>query len=115
MKRHLIPVLLVVILLGSGCTKETVTPASTPAYMNTVTITGFDARKCACCGGYIGNFRGDTTHRIAPDSLSFLLDNSATELGVDATTTAFPFKLNVDWQEQTPCAGRKVKITKVYR
>jgi hypothetical protein len=105
-------ILFVVVLLS--CTKQNPTPTST-SYMNTITFTGYDARKCMCCGGLIGNFRGDTTSRIVPDSLSFLVVNQSDELGIDNRDMRFPFSLNVDWEEQSACAGRRIKITKVYR
>lgn len=105
-----------------GCRNEAIEPdpskkdPNKKEYMNTVTITGYDLRMCACCGGFIGNFKGDTNTVHAPGAENYLIDNTPEELGLHVADVRFPFTLNVDWEQSTKCTNeRRIRFTKVYR
>lgn len=86
----------------ASCKKES-------ASLKKAVITGYDPRKCACCGGLMINFN-EKTERF-PDSF-FLISNASFELGI-TSTTSFPVYCSVDTIQLKKCyAGTYVEITK---
>jgi hypothetical protein len=80
-------------------------------YMADAIITGVDMRACACCGGFMITFDGET-HPYTGDYK--LVDNNA-DLGVTSTDT-FPIYVKVDWQPiPDKCSGNYIKITRIKR
>jgi hypothetical protein len=75
-------------------------------------ITGFDMRLCACCGGLMINFEGDTTFN---SNNYYLIINKPEEFGI-TYDSKFPIYVNVDW-EKVPggCFDRVIKIIKLER
>jgi hypothetical protein len=75
-------------------------------------ITGFDMRYCACCGGLVINFEGDTSFN---SNNYYLIVNKPEEFGI-TYDSKFPIYVNVDW-EKVPngCLGREIKINKLVR
>jgi len=102
-----VPVILVVViaiatLTNLGCKKG-------KTYMNTAVITGFDLRTCACCGGLLLNFNGDT-HSY--EGNYFLVSNTPSQLGITDSTT-FPVYMQVDWVKDTlACLSNTITITR---
>ena len=121
MKTFLLIAVLTIAGLNS-CRNETLEPDPTKKdpnkkeYMNTITITGYDLRMCACCGGYIGNFVGDTNTKHTTNVEQYLIDNSPEELGLHVADVRFPFTLNVDWEKSTTCTTfNRIRFTKIYK
>ncbi len=95
MKRLLI--LSVILFSLAGCKKE-------PCYQSKGIITGFDYRKCMCCGGWFIEIE-DSTWRFdqVPEGSTVNLDS------VD-----FPFKVYLDWKEKDPkCLGDEIVVTRM--
>jgi len=120
MKTLLLALLTVAVL--SSCREETIEPDTSKKdpnkteYMNTITITGYDLRMCACCGGFIGNFKGDTNTFHARGADDYLINNTPEELGLHVADIRFPFTLNVDWEQKQECTSeRRIHLTKVYK
>jgi hypothetical protein len=75
-------------------------------------ITGFDKRLCACCGGLVINFEGDTSFN---SSNYYLVINKPEEFGI-AYDSQFPIYVNVDWEKISDgCLGKEIKINKLER
>jgi hypothetical protein len=80
--RFVFPISLAVLILS--CTYF----RAEPEYLNDAVITGFDGRKCMCCGGLIINFN----HEIKSYAGEFyLLENLPSEMGID-DSTKFPMR-----------------------
>lgn len=62
-------------------------------------ITGYDPRMCACCGGLMINFDGQTDPGFSTDY--YLIKNDPASLGITANTI-FPVHANVTWTLETP-------------
>jgi len=100
MKKYLIAIVIVSIL-GNSCNKEL-----SPDY-NAI-ITGFDLRKCACCGGLMITFNGETT----PNAGDFkLISNNPADLGISANDK-FPMHVYVEWKPGTSDYCDHIIITK---
>lgn len=103
--RILLSILVVVLVFGFIQCTESDPPPAGDGYQATATFTGQDFRKCACCGGLIVNFRGDTVQRMSPDSLSYLVLNQPDSIGLNNDSLRFPFHMRVDYQvDSFPCA-----------
>ena len=90
------------ILLISACNK----PKTIPKLQDAV-ITGFDYRKCACCGGLVINFQNRTN---SYEGEFRLISNDPAEFGI-TDSTAFPVYMKVRWEhDMTRCSGNYIKI-----
>jgi hypothetical protein len=76
--------------------------------MSKAVITGFDTRKCACCGGLMVNFEGETTPYQGD---FYVLTNTPSQMGIDSSTV-FPVFIKANWINTGNCGGRIVTITK---
>ena len=72
-------------------------------------ITGYDAKMCACCGGLMINFNGETQ----PYKGDFkLIDNSA-DFDIKSYNT-FPVYVKVNCtSEPNKCFGNYIKVTRL--
>ena len=99
----LLGLLTALLLLTSACKKA-------PEPLADAVITGQDQRYCACCGGLMINFTGETR----PYTGDFkLIDNSA-DVGI-SPTEVFPLYVKVDYVDLTKCGGNSIKVTKLVR
>lgn len=75
-------------------------------------IAGFDKRFCACCGGLVINFEGDTT---LYSNNYYLIINKPEEFGI-ANDSQFPIYVKVDWEKvSNGCLNNEIKINKLER
>lgn len=97
---------LMAILLAStlllSCKKE-------KPYMNNGVITGVDNRYCACCGGLMISFTGETIPYMGDFSL---IDNPAIT-GI-SSTDKFPVYVKVDWKQASDACNR-ITVTRIAR
>jgi hypothetical protein len=100
MKKRLIIILIIFFVASTSCQKEIM-----PDY-NAV-ITGFDLRKCACCGGLMINFNGETKPYVGDFKL---IDNFA-DLSI-SENDKFPIYAKVEWKPDTANVCNHIIITK---
>ena len=92
-------------LRSSSCKKESVTGTN-------AVITGFDARACPCCGGFMINFDGETQPYKGN---FFLIDNTAAALKISETEN-FPINVKVDTaKSDKTCGNNFIHILKLER
>ena len=94
-------IVLVFLVVFSSCKKKA------ESYMNTATINGYDLRNCACCGGLLVNFDGNTK---AYSGTFYDCDNDPSSLGIDSATV-FPVTLQVNWKKDGICDTTHIYIT----
>ncbi|HYF32682.1 MAG TPA: hypothetical protein VD993_16265 [Chitinophagaceae bacterium] len=82
-----------VLFTNSNCGKHHVNRSATQAI-----ITGFDPRMCACCGGLLINFDGDS---IPMSGKWHLVKNDPASLGITGSSN-FPIHATVTYEMQTP-------------
>jgi hypothetical protein len=73
-------------------------------FMDEGSITGYDHRECACCGGYYIDM-GKNRYRFyeLPDNSSFNLDNPV-----------FPIYVRLDWtKDKNACLGDEIIILRI--
>ena len=70
-------------------------------------ITGYDLRKCSCCGGLMITFSSNPQPNIAAFNL---IANDPSEFGINQQTQ-FPVYISVNYKKLDGC-GDKVMITK---
>lgn len=107
MNRHLVSLAIaftLLSLLNGSCKKD-------DKYMSDAVITGYDGRMCACCGGLMITFNGETR----PYEGDFkLIDNSA-DLSIKPADT-FPIYVKVDWTtDPSRCFGNYIEVTRFKR
>jgi hypothetical protein len=67
-------------------------------------ITGYDMRKCMCCGGFYIDIK-DSTYRF---------DSIPTNSGINLTIDTFPIKVNVAFHKKNPqCLGDEIIIDRM--
>lgn len=103
MKRNLVIISVIFLLANTKCQKEIA-----PDY-NAI-ITGFDSRKCICCGGLMINFNGE----IKPYVGDFKLIDNAADLGI-SENDKFPIYAKVEWKPDTTNICNHIIITKFER
>ncbi len=106
LKSILVSVLLSALLFS--CKKE----YSYESKLRNAIITGFDKRKCACCGGLVINFEGNTQ---SSQGMEYLIDNNSFEFGIDPVTASFPIACRVEWVPVDRCVDGFIRITKFKR
>jgi hypothetical protein len=90
------------LFLFPSCNKK----KTVPSFQKAV-ITGFDYRKCGCCGGLLINFSNNTN---SFDGEYRLVSNDPVELGID-DSTVFPVYLKVRWEiDRSRCDGNYITI-----
>ena len=90
---------IVFLFLAISCEKD-------HGYQNQGTLTGYDFRRCMCCGGYIVEIE-DSTYRFynMPDGFTFNLE-------VDT----FPLQVLLNWQSDSIlCLGDEIIVSKMTR
>jgi hypothetical protein len=88
-------ILIFTALLISGCSKE-VTPGDEGI------ITGYDYRKCMCCGGWFIQIQ-DSTYRfdVVPEDCT-----------IDFENANYPMEVWVKWEEKDPqCLGDEIIVS----
>lgn len=106
MKEKIIRILLVIAIaiIFYSCADN---PAQSS--MTDAVITGFDLRACACCGGLMINFNGDTASYKGE---FYIISNNPAEFGI-TDISDFPIFVKVDWQKDTSaCINNRIIITK---
>ena len=107
MKQHVLFLtiaLTILSVLSSSCKKD-------DKYMSHAVITGYDGRMCACCGGLMITFNGETR----PYEGDFKLIDNSSELGF-TLNDAFPIYVKVDWtSDPTKCFGNYITVTRLKR
>jgi hypothetical protein len=78
-------------------------------YMTDAILTGYDARSCACCGGLMVTFNGETQ----PYSGDFMLIENTDAIGI-SSTDRFPIYVELDWtSDSTKCFGNYITVTRI--
>jgi hypothetical protein len=96
MKKTLLLVLLITFTLIS-CKKD-------PPTEYNGTLTGYDMRECACCGGIF----------IEIDKSIYRFENLPPNSGIDLTVDTFPINVVVEWHKKSPqCMGDEIIIDKI--
>lgn len=72
-----------------------------PSYESEGTITGYDLRTCAMCGGLEITIKNDTTKNAPP---FYEINSSLQQLGI-SEITPFPIKVNLNWKRDTSPLG----------
>jgi hypothetical protein len=95
--RNFFFLLLLIFVLLFSCKKE-------PQEVYNGVITGYDMRKCACCGGIF----------IDIDKTSYRFDSLPPKSGIDFTTDTFPIRVVVTWHKKDiQCIGDEIIIDKI--
>ena len=98
MKKILLFTVVIITLSILSCKKDN------PVEKANGKITGYDMRKCMCCGGFFIEIQ-DTTYRF--DSIPA---NSGITLGIDT----FPIMVNVTFHKKYPqCIGDEIIIDRM--
>jgi hypothetical protein len=72
-------------------------------------LTGYDARSCACCGGLMVTFNGETQ----PYSGEFKLIKNTDAIGI-SSNARFPIHVELDWTtDSTKCFGNYITVTRI--
>lgn len=96
--------LMSVFLFFSSCKKEY-------KYMSDAIITGYDGRMCACCGGLMITFNGETQ----PYQGDFKLIDNSSDFNIKPNDT-FPIYIKVDWtSDPNKCFENYIKVTRLKR
>ncbi len=103
MKKCMVIIAVMSALANATCQKEI-----TPDY-NAI-ITGFDSRKCVCCGGLMINFDGETKPYVG----NFKLVDNFADLSI-SESDKFPIYAKVEWKPDTTNACNHIVITKFKR
>jgi hypothetical protein len=103
MKKYLLIILIIFLFANNSCQKRIA-----PDYK--AIITGFDSRKCICCGGLMINFNGETK----PYTGDFKLIDNAADLGI-SENDKFPIYARVKWKPDTTNVCNHIIITKFER
>ena len=77
--------------LSYGCKKTGVKP-----FQSQGTLTGYDPATCQVCGGIKLTINNDTTKNAPP---FYRIPETLTQMGINENT-AFPIKVELDWQHQ---------------
>lgn len=98
-------ILLASVFSFASCKKKVYKPQFEDAI-----ITGWDYRKCMCCGGLMITFANDPK----PYSADFkLISNPNQDLGISDSTT-FPMNVKVVWEKDTVrCSGQFIQIKRM--
>jgi hypothetical protein len=102
MKRQILKVLVVGFLALASCSNNDLGRAAV--------ITGFDARKCACCCGLMINFEGNTLPYTGD---FYLIDNSG-DLGLPNNAT-FPIYATVSYTLLSNTCNKHIHINSFRR
>jgi hypothetical protein len=97
-----LPVFLFAILLAIG----TLSSCKKDKYMSEGIITGYDVRKCACCGGLMINFDSEKE----PYKGDYKLFTNSQDMGIDYNDN-FPIPVKVDWKTINNQCGEHEMIT----
>lgn len=103
MQRKTIILLTTAVLLAAGCKK------SSDTRMTDAVITGYDYRKCACCGGLMINFNNDPE----PYSGSFYQVHDLPANAGISEQTSFPLYVRVTWQPVEGGCGNSINILRL--
>jgi len=87
-----------------GCKKTGMAP-----YESEGTITGYDLRTCAMCGGLEIVIKNDTTKNAPP---FYDINSTLQQLGINENTT-FPINVDLNWKHDTQCAGNIIIVSKI--
>ncbi len=67
-------------------------------------ITGYDARECACCGGYF----------IEIDSVTYRFYDLPENSDIDLLNSSFPLNVQLDWEKNpSGCMGDEILISRI--
>ncbi|OQX80883.1 MAG: hypothetical protein B6D64_02640 [Bacteroidetes bacterium 4484_276] len=97
-------ILLGLFVLLIGCQKDKIDDNPRDDYMSFGAITGYDWRKCMCCGGWIIEI-DNSIYRFfeLPDNCIINLENET-----------FPLNVKLDWvEEDFQCLGDEIIIKKI--
>jgi len=98
-----IVILSIPVVLAAGCKK------SSDTRMTDAVITGYDYRKCSCCGGLMINFNNDPQ----PYHSSFYqVRQLPANAGISEQTT-FPLYVRVVWQPAEGGCGNGIDILRL--
>jgi len=91
--------IVVLFILSTSCEKNN-------GFQNEGIISGYDYRKCMCCGGYFVEVE-DSTYRfyVMPDDFNF-----------DWETDTFPLNVLLDWRlDSAQCLGDEIIVERMER
>jgi hypothetical protein len=76
-------------------------------YRSEGTILGYDARMCACCGGWF----------IKIDTTTYEFESLPAGSKIDLQNETFPFNVKLDWllSDRAPCPDKFISITKIIK
>ncbi len=94
------------VVLGA-CDKPKPANTCKEGYVKAI-VTGYDMRKCACCGGLMVTFSNDPT----PYSADFVLVESMPKGSTITDNTKFPVNVCIKYEKlETSCGTVKIKVT----
>lgn len=111
MKAKLIIGMLLVFALAilGACSKPKPVATCKEGFQKAI-ITGYDMRKCACCGGLMVTFSNDSK----PYSSDFVLVESLPKGSTINENTKFPVNVCIKYEKiETSCGTVKIKITEM--
>ena len=73
------------------------------------TITGYDPRTCATCGGLEIVIKNDTTKNAPP---FYDINSTLQQLGI-AESTKFPINVDLNWTHNTQYPGNYIIVGKI--
>jgi hypothetical protein len=88
----------------TGCKKTGVAP-----YESEGTITGYDLRTCASCGGLEIVIKNDTTKNAPP---FYDINSTLQQLGIDENTK-FPIDVDLNWKHDIQGLGNIIIVSKI--
>ncbi len=102
MKSNIVLILTIVMLLASCITDDPGNPGR--EYKSSGSITGYDMRECACCGGWFINIGGERYRfQSLPAGSSLILDHAQ-----------FPIEVLLDWEKvEKPCLGDEINVIRI--
>jgi hypothetical protein len=100
-------ILILNMIIIGACNKPKPTTACKEGYVKAI-ITGYDMRKCACCGGLMVTFSNDPT----PYSADFVLVETMPKGSTINESTKFPVHVCIKYEKlETSCGTVKIKVT----
>ncbi len=98
MKKSILLIFIISILFS--CSKD-----DDIKFESSAKITGYDMRKCACCGGWLIEIEGvkDIKH----------FDKAPKGLKIDLQDTKFPVLVNLNWTKTDTFCGNGIIIDKI--
>jgi len=98
MEKNISTLLLLFLIAFASCSMEN------DLYSDSGTITGFDVRECACCGGYF----------IEIESITYRFYNLPDNSKLNLENPDFPIFVNLNWmKDPNACLGDEIIVLNI--